>query len=167
MMVEPRHPNPDLDESARDYLKQFPARRTGPLANDFHNAVRAGCRSPLEILVVVSLKHKTQLGSRWATEEDRAFHRQVLETIHGEDRQPAVRYAAYVIAYEALTYPERQRLKDRRAAPYRKQGMEGKPVTDAQRRLLFDLGATEEPADRKEASELIDALLSERRGGVK
>ena len=75
----------------------------------------------------------------------------------------ALAYAQSVIDYEALPYAERQRIKGRRALAF---VMQGKEPTLAQLSYLRSLGYQgPPPADRSEASRVIDALR-QRKGGA-
>ena len=66
---------------------------------------------------------------------------------------------------DRLPAEARQRVKDERGRQHQRESMRGKEPTPAQLRLLDRLGITDPPADRLQASELIDALLGERRRG--
>jgi hypothetical protein len=156
-----------LDSEARGCLRQFETRRTGTVANSFHGACRRGFDTTEGIVTAVSLEYKQKLASRYADDDDRAFYRQVIESLRDEGRTAALRYAASVITYERLPRSEQQRLKLQRRLPYLQAGRAGKPVTDARRHLLQDLGCVDEPADRREASERIDDLLSRQKGGLR
>lgn len=156
---------PRLDAEARAFLQQFPTHRAGPLATDFHTVVRRGTPTPEAVVRGVVVRHQERLTAAWATEEDRDHSRRVIEILTGERRAAALRYAAYVLTYEALPWGERQRLKAARGLPYAQAAIEGKPVTKAQNRFLRDLGFRGEVPDRKAASALIDRLQAERRGG--
>jgi len=77
----------------------------------------------------------------------------------------ALSFARYVIWREALPDADRRAEKARRRKPFAREAatlsMAGKPVTEAQLRYLHNLGHTgKPPADRAEASALIDQLAN-------
>lgn len=157
-------PAPDLS-AGREWLEQFPPRRRGPLANWFCQAVRAGCNTPRDVLAAVSMTLKARLNSRWSDAEDREFFRGALEAIHGEERPAALEYARAVLRWEALPRAERERIKNERGETHRQAWMENQEPTEKQVSYLAALGYRgDRPANRREASELIDNL--KRREGV-
>jgi hypothetical protein len=120
----------------------------------FHNAVRSGTQQPAQVLQAV--RQECARRRHWRDETDAAVVLEALDT----DPAGALAYAQSVLDYEQLPYEARQRVKAERAIHYLKQGMVGKPVTAPQAALLRTLGYQgTPPADRAEASRLIEALL--------
>ena len=79
--------------------------------------------------------------------------------------QEAYAYAQSVLDWESLPWAERERQKQERGRHFQQQYMAQLPVTPQQQAFLRTLGHTgEPPANRAEASTLIDRLLSARRG---
>jgi hypothetical protein len=73
-------------------------------------------------------------------------------------------YAQSVLDWEALPRAERERQKQERGRHFQQQHMAQLPVTPQQHAVLRTLGHTGElPANRADASTLIDGLLSARR----
>jgi hypothetical protein len=80
--------------------------------------------------------------------------------------QEAYAYAQSVLDWEHLPHAERERQKQERGRHFQQQYMAQLPVTPQQQAFLQRLGyAGEPPANRAEASTLIDGLLNARRGG--
>jgi hypothetical protein len=150
-------------DTSRAWLELFPPNRRSLVANTFHHAVRRGCRTAADVLVIVSFEFKQSLGSLWKEDDGSEFCQLVLAALHGEQRAAALEYAASVIRYERLPSAQRRALTAQRREPYRLASMDGKPITDAQRRILRNLGYDGEPVDRREASDLIEALLRKSR----
>ena len=99
----------------------------------------------------------------WSTTpESRGFLLHCLEVLRST--QPdALAYDEHVLAYEALPYDKRQRVKAERVIGFLTQAMVGKEVTPAQLAYLHRLGYQgDPPRDRAEASALIDQLRRER-----
>jgi hypothetical protein len=150
-------------ESPRSWLGQWPPERRSLLANIFCTAVRSGATTPEGVLAGVG--NEVLRRARWAADPDRKAHFQAVLTALIEDLAGALSYAHEVLAWEALPYPEKQRLKAERAKIHIAAYMAGKPVTDRQRAFLESLGYQgQTPANRAAASELIDQLLARQRG---
>lgn len=148
----------------RVWLECFPATRRSGVANLFHQSVRGGAHTPA--LVVHQVQHALQRRRQWTADPVRNAHLVAILTAIDTDRPGAVAYAATVIAYEQLPQEERQQLKHTRATQYREAYMQSQPTTDAQLRYLRTLGYTgTTPANRLEASTLIDGLLRAARKG--
>jgi hypothetical protein len=156
----PEDQAPGPAPAPRSWLDGLPAHRRGVLCNWFHFAVREGARLPAFVLQAV----RQVCARRRACGED-ADALAVLHALEA-DEAGALRYAASVIAYEALPYEQRQRVKAERAFAFIKESMRGKPVTLAQAAFLRALGHTgPAPVDRAAASALIDALRQGRGEG--
>ena len=166
MSAATEQPAAPLDPEARAaYLSQFDAQRGGPTANLFHYAVREGLSTPEAVLLRVALDVRERLRNSRITPGDRAHLERVAATLReGPARALTIRYARYVLAYEALPAAERKRLKEGRSDEYRQEWMNQEPATPAQVQYLARLGVENIPALKGDASALIDRLLRERRG---
>lgn len=155
------------DEAApRAWLKQWPAAPRSLISNMFHFAVRAGATTP--ILVVSTVQAELRRRLRYARPPldatDEVLHA-VLKSLQITPDE-AYPYAQTVLDWEALPRDVRTHQKTARAKQSRDEYMSGLPATEPQRRLLHVLGHTGEvPANRLDASVLIDRLLSTRQGG--
>ena len=155
-----RIPTPSTPDDGRDLLERFPNARRSYVANNFLYAVRAGARTPLQVLAAVNetLRETHARSQRWSftgtiqrTEEVMA----VLVDYHDE----AMAFAAWALAWEALPPAEKERQKATKGAVHRQTYMEQQPPTDKQRSYLAALGYTGEITSKAHASELIDKIL--------
>jgi hypothetical protein len=130
----------------------------------FFKVVRASATTPAAVLAGVA----QDIGRRGAWEYDvvrQAEYRQILAAIE-EDRPGSVAFAESVLAREALPAEERARQKEIRTRQYQQAYMATQPPTAAQLAFLDQLGHRgPTPANRAEASELIDQFLVTRRRG--
>jgi hypothetical protein len=102
---------------------------------------------------------------QWARDPAETAHLHVVLEALQTAPQEAYPYAQTVLDWEALPYDERQQRKAERGSHFQQQYMATLPVTAKQLHFLQSLGYAEEaPANRLEASKLIDTLLSARRG---
>jgi hypothetical protein len=145
------------------WLLNFAAPRRSLLANLFCGVIRRGETSPAEILAQVGIEIQRRFA--WLTDPDkREFFHQVLSIIDA-DPKAVKNYTETVLAREQLPAAERVALKEERAKTFIVAAMRDKPATEKQLWLLRSKGYRGTlPADRAEASELIDALLR-RTGG--
>jgi hypothetical protein len=143
----------------RMWLEHFPPAKKSAVANWFHFSVRSGVSVPAAVLVAVERTVERRLA--WHRPGDDWLH-MVLEQLR-DDRRGAMAYAQSVIAYEQLEPEARKRLKAERTFAALKEVMRGKEVTKAQLAYLQALGYRgAPPADRAQASHLIDQLRQER-----
>jgi hypothetical protein len=152
----PRAPSPD----PREWLTLWPTGRRSLLANLFHVAVRQGACTPRTVVaaVIQDLQRRLQRGNDPTLSA-------VLEQLQS-DPTLALHYAETVITYEHLPSAERQAQKTARARIHQMAYMQEMPVTEKQGAFLRALGYTGAlPANRAEASTLIDGLLNTQRGG--
>jgi hypothetical protein len=148
-------PSPDgaLSDDSRAWLDHIPAALRSTVANFFHYAVRAGHRTPEAVLAAIrDTCHRRIQGGR---DQDGSTVLHALQS----DQAGALAYAAYVLAYEALSPDARRQVKAERAIAYLKTTMAGKSPTLAQLSYLASLGYRgAPPKDRAAASALIDQL---------
>jgi hypothetical protein len=142
----------------RAWLEHFSPQKRSGVANLFHWGARhAGHTTPERLWL-----HVWQTAVRrqqWGRDAVTTAHLALLLDRLQTDRAGALAYAASVLAYEALPADARQRIKVERAFAYLKASMAGKEPTQAQISYLRSLGyGSEPPADRAEASTLIDHL---------
>jgi hypothetical protein len=136
------------------------------ISNLFHHAVRDGATTPALVVHAVQaalarrLRHATP--PRNATDETLHAVWQALQIAP----QDAYAYAQSVLDWESLPRAERERQKQERGRHFQQEYMARLPVTPQQQAFLRTLGHTgEPPANRAEASILIDGLLSARGKG--
>jgi hypothetical protein len=153
------------DATTRAWLEQWPAPRRSLISNLFHYSVREGATTPA--LVIQAVQRALQQRLRYAT----SLRNAADETLHAVWQalqaapQEAYAYAQSVLDWEFLPRAERERQKQERGRHVQRQYMAQFPVTPQQQAFLQSLGHTgEPPANRAEASTLIDGLLSARRG---
>jgi hypothetical protein len=156
---------PRATVTPRDWLAQWPIACRSLISNLFHYAVRAGAPTPALVVHAVQGALERRLRSvtspRTATDETLHSVWQLLQAAP----QEAYAYAQSVLAWESLPRAERERQKQERGRHFQQQYMVQLPVTPQQEAFLRTLGYTGElPANRAEASMLIDGLLNARRG---
>ena len=158
-MATERITTPSTTDHGRALLERFPNARRSYVANTFLYAVRAGARTPLQVLASVNetLRETHARSQRWSftdtvqrTEEVMA----VLVDYHDE----AMAFAAWAIRWEALPPAEKERQKAAKGASHRQTYMEQQPPTDKQRAYLAVLGYTGEITSKAHASDLIHKI---------
>jgi hypothetical protein len=148
---QPKNPSGVADPRA--WLEHIAAHRRSAVANWFHYAVRSGAASAT--LVLVSVR-------QGCARRQNADAQQVLGALRA-DPAGALAYAQCVLDYERLPAQERQKVKAARAMPFVHAAMHGKPPTAPQLAYLTRLGYDgAPPADRAEASALIDHLRQQK-----
>jgi hypothetical protein len=152
--MSPR-PTPDT------WLSQFPEKRRSLLANLFYGAVRLGLTEPMVIVTHVMHEcHKRRQGSADQAEREHWTH--VLQVLR-ENPAAVQGYAQTVLANEQMPRAQREQQKAAARKGHILRAMEGKPASPKQHVLLRSLGYEGVlPADRAEASTLIDHLLTEK-----
>jgi hypothetical protein len=143
-----------------EYLLQFPERSRSMVGNLFFGCCRQwldGEPTPAELVGAVQARTLTLY-------REGDSRRDVLELVFDSLQSEGAReFAEFVIAREKIPQAERARLKEKLAAEFREQHMASLPVTPRQLSFLRSLGSTETPANRAEASALIDSLLGKRK----
>jgi len=155
---------PAVNGDPRAWLEHFPDARRSTIANWFHYAVRGGSRTPAAI--VHQVQHTVQRRQQRVSDPaEKTYLHAVLEALQTE-QSGALAYTQSVLDWEALPRAEREHQKQERGRHFQQQYMAQLPVTPQQQAFLQSLGHTgEPPANRLEASRLIDRLLTARRGG--
>jgi hypothetical protein len=157
---------PSATVTQRHWLEQWPVARRSLISNLFHSAVREGATTPALVVhaVQAALARRLRYGTppRHATDETLYAVWQALQIAP----QDAYAYAQSVLDWESLPRAERERQKQERGRHFQQQYMAQLPVTPQQQVFLQKLGHQgARPANRAEASSLIDGLLSARGKG--
>ena len=149
-------PSPSPDPRA--WLEHIPPQRRSQVANFFHHSVRGGADTPPGVCAAAFKAVRNRLQSAKDGDTRQFLHGVVNALLTYPEEVLA--YAGWVIAYEALPYDQRQRVKLARATGFLTKSMEGKEPTAAQLSFLRGLGHQgKPPRDRAEASEMIGRLL--------
>lgn len=135
------------------FLGQWPAPRRSLIVNQFCYAVRAGATSVDEVIGAVGRDAQQRFAEHGDSDEQGQAERVLLTVIN----EPETRnFAEFILWRESLPYEEKQRLKEEAGHDYRLAWMEKQPATKKQLRYLEALACHVIPANRKEASQLID-----------
>jgi hypothetical protein len=151
--------------SPRPLLPHIPERQRGPLINRFLDPVRTrGIIDATEIVkcVVAGLQQALQRRGRWNTVSDLGTLRDTLLVVLAHPTE-ALTLAAEAVVYEHLPPSEKAEFKEIRRVSGRQAHMAHLPPTEKQLQYLRRLGVVAVPANRLDASKLIDACV---RGGV-
>jgi hypothetical protein len=154
-----------LNTAERPLLPRIPVKRRSPVVNAFLEPIRAGVTDPQAIIDAAITILRQQI----------SYHAQSTGTSVNPDLQATVlavighpsearALAVDLLAYHALPREERERLKTARQAQSRQESMSSLPPTDKQLSYLRALGVTTMPANRWDASQLLDARI--RKGGA-
>lgn len=145
-------------EDARAFLRQFESRHRGYLGCLFHDQARRGATTPAAVLSGVRKEARERFDSPHSSESQRRSLEYLLLAL-ANDPQGAANYAVDVLEWEALPFSERERRKAERDQLHRRAFLAGIPPTERQIAYLHALGHYgPPPANRDEASRLIDAL---------
>lgn len=157
-------PTADLNDDRRRLLEHFEPRRRGHLTNLFLYPVRQGISNVEQIVdsVRAELQQKIARNRRYyhfSTAERKQETLTLLES-HSDE---AIDFARWAVWYDSLSDEQRIARKAERGEFYRRQWMEGQPLTEKQVSYLRHLRWTGEVLSKAHASELIDNLLKQRR----
>lgn len=133
------------------FLSYFPPEQRSTAANILLKAVRAGCSEPHQVVgyALEQAAHRT-----W----NEAAHTLLL--LADLDFEALLAGARWALWWESLPFLERQRIKAERSETAVERWMAEQPPTEKQLRYLHNLGHRGPlPANRLEASQLIDALV--------
>jgi hypothetical protein len=157
---------PAQAEEGKALLQRFPSARRSYVANTFLHAVRAGARTPLQVLAHVehALSESAIRSRRWGFSET-VERTEMVYSILNEYHDEALVFCEWAIWWESLPPAERDRQKAARGAEYRTAYMAQKPASDKQISYVRSLGYTGEITSSAHASELIDRLRNGKQGG--
>ncbi len=146
-------------DDGRALLEHFPNARRSYVANTFLYAVRAGARTPLQVLASVNetLRETHARSQRWRFTDTVQRTEEVMAVLV-EHHDEAMAFAAWALAWEALPQAEKDRQKAAKGAAHRQTYMEQQPPTDKQRSYLAALGYHGEITSKAHASDLIDKI---------
>lgn len=158
-----------LDIDAKVFLENWQQNDRSTVSNWFHNAVRAGHRTPGAVCDAVRIEADQRSRhlaiSNYPNHNDHERIR-ILREQFASNKHAAERYARYVIAYEALPPSERAKLKSDKGSKFAIAAMESKPASEKQIGFLRSMGYEgDAPKSAAEASRLIDVQKS--KGGVR
>jgi hypothetical protein len=152
----------------RPLLPYVPQRQRGPLMNLFLEPVRRGMTTDPDVIVtyvIATLREDIQRRGTWNFSSDLTPLHQTLLAVQGHPTE-ARGLAAEAVAYEQMPERDRAKLKASRRKDILRQfvstqptSMLNKPPSEKQLAYLRKLGVREVPANRWDASQLIDAAL--------
>ena len=112
-------------DDGRALLERFPNARRSYVANTFLYAVRAGARTPAQVLAAVEhTLHETYARSRRWGFSDTTERTEEVSIVLNEHHGEALAFAAWAIAWEALSPGEKERQKAAKGAVHRQTSME-------------------------------------------
>jgi hypothetical protein len=150
--------------SPRPLLPHIPERQRAPLMNRFLDPIRIrGIVEPTETVkcVVAGLQQDLRRRGRWNTASDLGPLRDTRLVVLAYPTE-ALALAAEAVVYEHLPADEKTELKEIRRVSGCQAHMARLPPTEKQPQYLRRLGVVTVPANRMDASQLIDAHV--RRG---
>ncbi len=144
-------------DDGRALLERFPNARRSYVANTLLYAVRAGARTPAEVLAAVEheLRETAKRSRRWGF-TDTVERTEAVYSILNEYHDEALAFAAWAIAWEALPPAERERQKKAKGAPHRQAYLDTQPATDKQVAYIRSLGYQGVVTSKGHASRLIE-----------
>ena len=165
MIIDHRdhHVDPEsrrVSDSSRILLDSFAERERSLVANIFCHAARAGAQTPAAVLAAVRSDVEHRIRSAPYQRDQMVRLRNLLDT---DDAQA---FARWVLTWEALSFAEKDRIKQQRGAEHRQRWMATQPPTERQVKYLRVLGYQGEVESKAQASELIDRLLRSRGGAA-
>ena len=145
--------NPKTPQAVSYFLDQFVPARRSLIANQFFNAVRSGATTTGDVIGSV----KADALRRMMFPEDRERWNTQRQLVSLLETDEARRYAQEVLDREALPSDVKQKLKTDRSEQYRREYLKAQRPTQRQLLFLKSLGYEVVPANRLEASDLIEA----------
>ena len=141
----------DILPARLTFLSYFPPEQRSAANNFLLQAVRAGCNEPNQVV-------------GYALETARCrYHLEAAQTLlllSNLDPEALLAGARWALWWESLSPEEKRRFREERAEEAIARWMEENPPTEKQLRYLTSLGYRgPEPANRLEASRLIDELV--------
>ena len=152
-------PDADATTDQRIFLDSFPPARRSYVANTFLHAVRAGARTPEQVLAAVEAELRAVhiRAQRWGGVDTIDRTKDIYAALN-EHHDDALAFAAWAISWEALPPAERERQKQAKGEAHRRAWMEQQPATEKQVAYVRALGFTGEVTSKAHASQLIDQL---------
>ncbi len=156
---------PTQDGPREKFLALLSNERRGVIVNFFVSAVRTGGAATPEAVtryVLSNLYQRLDNAHHWGnqTEEERLVP--YIDIVQGE-RELALGFAAWALAWCALPERERARVKRKRSDHYRIAWMGERPPSEAQLKYISGLGwRGDPPTSMLEASQLIERLKGQR-----
>jgi hypothetical protein len=152
-------PNQGTTEDGKEFLRHFPNARRSYVSNTVLYAVRAGARTPAEVLAAVEheLSETAKRSRRWGFTDTIERTESIYATLN-EFHDEALAFCAWAIRWEALPPAERERQKAAKGAPHRQAYMEQQPATDKQIAYIRSLGYQGVVTSKAHASTLIEQL---------
>jgi acetyl-CoA carboxylase carboxyltransferase component len=147
-------------EAERPLLPHIPPRQRGPVMNYFLTPVRAGVMNPAAIVKTVIAHMRADLKRRrqfYANDRLDDFRQALIAVISHPTE--ALALAQEAVDYHRLPDAERQRLKAERSERHRQEYMASQPPTEKQLAYLRNLGVATAPANRLDASQLIEGRV--------
>lgn len=138
------------------FLEQFPQLKRSLISNQFCSACRAGVQTVENVLAWVAQDARRRIVSRFADYEVMVLQRHLLATL---DTEEAATFAEFILERERLSPREKKNLRAVDGKVYIERHMSNQPPTVKQLTLLKKLGAEDAPANRLEASRVIEQLL--------
>jgi hypothetical protein len=135
------------------FLELWPAARRSLIVNQFCFAVRAGAKDPYAVLEAVGADAQHRFQQEGDAGPQGEAQRILLLAI---DTDEAMNFARFILWRESLPYSEKQKLKAESAKDYQREWMKKNPPTEKQLKYLEALACHVIPANRLEASDLIE-----------
>lgn len=135
------------------FLELWPAARRSLIVNQFCFAVRRGAKDADAILGAVGADAQKRFAEHGDAGEQGESQRVLLLAIETNE---ARNFAEFILWRESLPYSEKQRLKNEAGKDYQRAYMARNPPTQKQLKYLEALACHIIPANRLEASQLID-----------
>lgn len=144
------------DEKLR-FLSLVEIRRRSTVTNLFLKQARQGMTNPSAVVEGVLNDLRDKIDSPWSSVESRQRDGLTLEIVTG-NTQAALGFAAWAVAYAAMSEPELQEHKRRNHEQHVQEWLSGQPATAAQISYLRNLGHRGEVGSKLDASRLIDSF---------
>jgi hypothetical protein len=152
-------PDQRTNDDGKALLERFPGTRRSYVANTVLYAVRAGARTPAEVLAAVEheLSETAKRSRRWEF-TDTVERTEMVYSILNEYHDEALAFCAWAIRWEALPPAERERQKAAKGAIHKQAYMEQQPATSKQVAYIRALGYEGPVTSKAHASDLIDKI---------
>lgn len=135
------------------FLELWPAARRSLIVNQFCYAVRGGAKDVDAILEAVGADAQKRFAEHGDADERGESQRILLLAIETDEARS---FATFILWRESLPYAAKQKLKEETGEDYKRAWMARNPPTEKQLKYLEALACHVIPANRLEASQLID-----------